>query len=207
MSCPLAWVVATKLIQPGSRPLEIALLLVLVSAPPVGVTTVRVQQRDLPVLLAQQVATLRRYHGAALSISLFLSANEEDVRQAILAGYPAGQVLESRHVDAEDDQELRVAFDFDGVLARDLESKNGFVVNERVVRERRLRDRDELVIEAVQLAAAETGGGAFARAGSLEQLVDVAAGRAHDEFLERRLREGRPQRRRFHQPVRKKSSS
>ena len=55
----------------------------------------------------------------ALSISLFLSANEEDVRQAMLAGYPAGQVLESRHIDAEEDQELRVAFDFDGVVADD----------------------------------------------------------------------------------------
>jgi len=55
----------------------------------------------------------------ALSISLFLSANEEDVRQAMLAGYPAGQVLESRHIDEENDQELRVAFDFDGVLADD----------------------------------------------------------------------------------------
>ena len=55
----------------------------------------------------------------ALSISLFLSANEEDVKQAMLAGYPAGQVLESRHIDEEDDQELRVAFDFDGVVADD----------------------------------------------------------------------------------------
>lgn len=55
----------------------------------------------------------------ALSISLFLSAHEADVNQAILAGYPAGQVLESHHVDALDDQELRIAFDFDGVLADD----------------------------------------------------------------------------------------
>lgn len=55
----------------------------------------------------------------AFSICLFLSANEADVRQAILAGYPAGQVLDSRHVDAVEDQELRIAFDFDGVLADD----------------------------------------------------------------------------------------
>ena len=41
--------------------------------------------------------------------------------------------------------------DLDGVLARDLESKNGIVVNDRVVRERRLRDRDELVIGATHL--------------------------------------------------------
>jgi 5'-nucleotidase len=55
----------------------------------------------------------------ALSVSLFLSANEADVNQATLAGYPAGQVLASKHVDLLDDQELRVAFDFDGVLADD----------------------------------------------------------------------------------------
>ena len=55
----------------------------------------------------------------ALSISLFLSANEADVRQATLAGYPAGQVLNSRHVDNPQDLELRVAFDFDGVIADD----------------------------------------------------------------------------------------
>lgn len=55
----------------------------------------------------------------ALSISLFLSANETDVRQAIRAGYPAGRVLESQFVDEPSDDELRIAFDFDGVLADD----------------------------------------------------------------------------------------
>ncbi|CUI49653.1 5'-nucleotidase [Achromobacter ruhlandii] len=55
----------------------------------------------------------------ALSISLFLSANEADVKQAVLAGYPAGQVLESKHVELPGEEELRVAFDFDGVIADD----------------------------------------------------------------------------------------
>lgn len=55
----------------------------------------------------------------AFSICLFLSANEADVKQAILAGYPAGQVLHSKHVDVIEDRELRIAFDFDGVLADD----------------------------------------------------------------------------------------
>lgn len=55
----------------------------------------------------------------ALSISLFLSANEVDVKQAIVAGYPAGQVLPSKHIDILEDHELRVAFDFDGVIADD----------------------------------------------------------------------------------------
>lgn len=55
----------------------------------------------------------------ALSISLFLSANETDVKQAILAGYPAGQVLPSKYNDDINDGELRLAFDFDGVIADD----------------------------------------------------------------------------------------
>jgi 5'-nucleotidase len=55
----------------------------------------------------------------AFNTSLFLSANEEDVKAAIAANYPAGLVLPSKIVDDDDDVELRVAFDFDGVIADD----------------------------------------------------------------------------------------
>ena len=55
----------------------------------------------------------------ALDISLFLSANEKDVKEAIDAGYPAGQVLDSTIIDEDADKELRIAFDFDGVIADD----------------------------------------------------------------------------------------
>lgn len=54
----------------------------------------------------------------ALNMSLFLSANENDVRRATQAGLPAGQVLKSSFQD-DDDPALRIAFDFDGVLADD----------------------------------------------------------------------------------------
>lgn len=56
----------------------------------------------------------------ALSIDLFLSANEADVKQAIHAGYPAGQVLSS-HIEDDilNDTELRIALDFDGVIVDD----------------------------------------------------------------------------------------
>jgi 5'-nucleotidase len=54
----------------------------------------------------------------ALSISLFLSGNSSDIKEAIGMGYPAGHVLKSTIVD-EDDNDLRIAFDFDGVLADD----------------------------------------------------------------------------------------
>ncbi len=55
----------------------------------------------------------------AFNAALFLSANEEDVKSAIAANYPAGLVLPSAIDDDDGDIELRVAFDFDGVLADD----------------------------------------------------------------------------------------
>ncbi len=60
---------------------------------------------------------------SALNISLFLSGNRTDVEQATALGLPAGVVLGSAavgvHGAGADDGELRVAFDFDGVLASD----------------------------------------------------------------------------------------
>jgi 5'-nucleotidase len=55
----------------------------------------------------------------AFNASLFLSANEQDVRNALELGSPAGLVMESAANDRSDDLELRIAFDFDGVLADD----------------------------------------------------------------------------------------
>ncbi|QXH33964.1 5'-nucleotidase [Pseudomonas muyukensis] len=55
----------------------------------------------------------------ALNIALFLSADKQHVDAAIKAGYPAGQVLDSQFDDDERDDNLRIAFDFDGVLAGD----------------------------------------------------------------------------------------
>ncbi len=55
----------------------------------------------------------------AFNASLFLSANRGDVVDAILRGFPAGLVMPTKSEDDETDHELRVAFDFDGVLAND----------------------------------------------------------------------------------------
>lgn len=59
----------------------------------------------------------------AYNISLFLSTNQEDVRTAITYNMPAGVLLKSIVHDDENDNELRVAFDFDGVLADDSAEK------------------------------------------------------------------------------------
>jgi 5'-nucleotidase len=64
-----------------------------------------------------------RYMGP-FNASLFLSANESDVREAVMKGHPAGRVLGPvTYTDDETDNELRIAFDFDGVVADDAAEK------------------------------------------------------------------------------------
>ena len=53
-----------------------------------------------------------------LRMFLFLSANETDVREAIRMGFAAGRVV-GRAVADDGGTDLRIAFDFDGVLADD----------------------------------------------------------------------------------------
>jgi 5'-nucleotidase len=54
----------------------------------------------------------------AFNSALFLSANPVDVRKAMDRGAPAGRVFPTNFVDDETG-ELRIAFDFDGVLVDD----------------------------------------------------------------------------------------
>lgn len=58
----------------------------------------------------------------AFNADLFLSSNEEDVKEALKLGYPAGRIVENPIYD-DDSPELRLAFDFDGVLADDESEK------------------------------------------------------------------------------------
>ncbi len=51
--------------------------------------------------------------------ALFLSANPKDVREAIMQGAPAGRVFPTQYVDDASQPELRIAFDFDGVIGDD----------------------------------------------------------------------------------------
>lgn len=60
----------------------------------------------------------------SFNASLFLSANPTDVKDALNNGYAAGRVLNTHYIDDdENDKELRIAFDFDGVLASDESEK------------------------------------------------------------------------------------
>ena len=69
-----------------------------------------------------------------LKMSLFLSANEADVREATELGFAAGHVV-GRSVPDDGDSDLRIAFDFDGVLAGDS--------SERVFQDRGLEEYQE----------------------------------------------------------------
>ena len=52
-----------------------------------------------------------------------MSINDEDVRNAISHNFPAGKILNTKVEDNESDIELRVAFDFDGVIVDDESEK------------------------------------------------------------------------------------
>lgn len=55
----------------------------------------------------------------SFNASLFLSGNEADVKEAIARGLPAGHVVAPIQYEDDNEDELRIAFDFDGVLADD----------------------------------------------------------------------------------------
>ncbi len=105
----------------------------------------------------------------AFNASLFLSANEDDVKSAIAVDYPAGLVLPSRIADEDGDLELRVAFDFDGVLADD-ESETVF---------KRNNDLDEFhAHETLHVARPHSAGplaALFRQLAVLQRLEDEAA--------------------------------
>ena len=55
----------------------------------------------------------------SINASIFLSANKDYTKVAIEHNCAAGTVLPTTLIDSDDDTELRLAFDFDGVIAND----------------------------------------------------------------------------------------
>ena len=80
----------------------------------------------------------------AVNAVLYLSTNRSEVTQAIYDGFPAGFVLPCTSVADANDRQLRIAFDFDGVLAGDeaervyKETKNLDLFHEHEYRNREL---------------------------------------------------------------------
>lgn len=50
---------------------------------------------------------------------LYLSTNKEEVYKAVANGFAAGYVLPCESIPSDEDKQLRIAFDFDGVIAGD----------------------------------------------------------------------------------------
>lgn len=55
----------------------------------------------------------------SVNAALYLSTNKEEVEQAVSLGYAAGHVLPCKSLPLDQDNQLRIAFDFDGVIVDD----------------------------------------------------------------------------------------
>lgn len=55
----------------------------------------------------------------AVNACLYLSANKDEVKNAVSDGHPAGYVLPCKTEETTLDTQLRIAFDFDGILVDD----------------------------------------------------------------------------------------
>ena len=104
---------------PESKPVEVVLLSK--NSPETGLRVFRsIHHYSLNITRAAFIAGRSPHeYLPAFNASLFLSANPSDVRQAIASDCPAGVVLQSNVSDDAADDELRIAFDFDGVIAND----------------------------------------------------------------------------------------
>lgn len=80
----------------------------------------------------------------AFDCRLFLSADKNDVENAVKMGMPAGYVMPTSAPDDPQTHELRIAFDFDGVIAEDS--------SEAVFKNKGLHGYHEMEREKAQIA-------------------------------------------------------
>jgi 5'-nucleotidase len=108
---------------PEQQPMEVVLLSR--NSPETGMRVFRsIRKYNLDITRAAFFSGKSPYeYIPAFNASLFLSANSTDVDSAIRAGFPAGKVIDTRVTDEDDDTLLRIAFDFDGVIADDAAEK------------------------------------------------------------------------------------
>ena len=79
-----------------------------------------IEHYKLPITRAVFVTGNDPFHYMeAFNASLFLSGNPKDVKKAVERGFPAGCIYPTDYIDDEKDDEIRLAFDFDGVIADD----------------------------------------------------------------------------------------
>ncbi|QQK80410.1 5'-nucleotidase [Salicibibacter cibi] len=79
-----------------------------------------IEKYELPISRAVFTAGKNPFsYMEAFNASLFLTGNQADVEEALSEGLPAGVVRSTNYEDNVDDNELRLAFDFDGIIADD----------------------------------------------------------------------------------------
>jgi 5'-nucleotidase len=102
----------------GQGPAEVVLLSR--NDPEAGIRIFKsIRHYDLDIIRAAFLDGRSPYpYIGAFGAALFLSTNTQDVKAAIDAGLPAGLIL-SQGFGEDEEGELRVAFDFDGVIAGD----------------------------------------------------------------------------------------
>lgn len=105
--------------EPDDQPVEVVLLSR--NDPDTGLRVFKsIEHYGLPISRAAFVTGANPYvYMDAFNASLFLTANPADVRDALAKGLPAAQVYPTSFVDSEEESELRLAFDFDGIIADD----------------------------------------------------------------------------------------
>lgn len=106
-------------LRPGNPLVEV--IIMSKNDPVTGLRVMRsVTHHDLPISRAV-FSRGRQTHQyiPVFKMSLFLSENAQDIQAAIDSGLPAGRVLSSVAAVDDEDSELRVAFDFDGVIGDD----------------------------------------------------------------------------------------
>ncbi|MFT0846895.1 5'-nucleotidase [Actinomycetaceae bacterium L2_0104] len=106
------------LADPGRRLVEV--IVMSRNDPDTGLRVMKsVKSHGLDITRAIFMQGRSPYHFMnALSMSLFLSSNADDVKDAIRQGFAAGQVVGEPAATPES-TDLRIAFDFDGVIAGD----------------------------------------------------------------------------------------
>lgn len=79
-----------------------------------------VSEYDLEISRSMFLAGTTPYpYMDAVNSVLYLSTDKDEVYTAVNKGFPAGYVLPCKHIPNDADLQLRIAFDFDGVIASD----------------------------------------------------------------------------------------
>jgi 5'-nucleotidase len=79
-----------------------------------------IKKYDLEITRSMFLAGSTPYpYMEAVNAVLYLSTDKNEVYEAVSKGFPAGYVLPCKHIPNDKDLQLRIAFDFDGIIASD----------------------------------------------------------------------------------------